>query len=683
MRALKQFCFLRTFFLFCAYNIIRQKCVLGALCARTVDDNSQNVYGSACMRIIANTTEIHEKGSFCTAKAKVIVMCSICGIADFIDSTRADGKQAEIMGRSMRHRGIDDDGLFVSEHAALQHNRLAVVDVENGKQPMSISYKDRIYTIVYNGEVYNCDELRQELAKHGITPRTHCDTELVLYSYIIFGDDCPNHLNGIFAFAVYDESKGRMFLARDRFGIKPLYYTLQNGTLLFASEIKALLKHPDVKPIIDMGGLWQLMFLSPVTINGSGIFRDISELKPANRAVFDKDGLQISQYWRLAAHDLSGITSKQAAEKTAFLMHDAVNRQLISDVPLCTFLSGGLDSSVITALAAENYKNNGKTLSTYSFEYEGNRESFHQTLFQPQGDDEYAVYLADWLGTNHTVLTAPTKDVADYLTKAVDYRDFPGQADIDSSLLYYCELVKRRHTVALSGECSDEIFGGYPWFYRPEMLYKDFFPWIHKPMFRINMFKDSIVKPKDGYEYISKIYRQSLDDCPVLESDSESMITSRKATWLSVNYFMTSLLERKDRMSMASSLEVRVPFADHRILEFVFNVPWEIKFENNVEKALLRNAMSDYLPDKILWRKKSPYPKTHNPKYLQTVEQMLDVRMKKDGFLSNCLNTEHYNSMINGDNETWFGQLMSKPQLIAWLIQLDYFFEKYNVKIEQ
>lgn len=610
-------------------------------------------------------------------------MCSICGIADLLDSSRVDGEIVEKMGQTMRHRGIDDDGLYSSENVALQHNRLAVIDIENGRQPMSIRYNGNDYTIVYNGEIYNCNELREELKTHGIMPKTHCDTELVLYSYIIFGDDCPNLLNGIFAFAVYDKAQNRLFLARDRFGIKPLYFAMPHGTLLFASEIKAILAHPDIEPIIDMSGLWQLMFLSPVTLGGSGIFRDISELKPAHRAVFDKDGLHISQYWRLTACDLSDITPKEAAVKTASLIHDAVNRQLISDVPLCTFLSGGLDSSVITALAAENYEAHGKTLSTYSFEYEGNRESFHQTLFQPQGDDEFAAYLADWLGTDHTVLTAPTKDVAGYLTKAVDFRDFPGQADIDSSLLYFCELVKRRHTVALSGECSDEIFGGYPWFYRPEMLYKDFFPWIHKPMFRINMFKDRIVKPNDGYEYISKVYRESLDDCPVLDSDSESMITSRKATWLSVNYFMTSLLERKDRMSMASSLEVRVPFADHRILEFVFNVPWEIKFENGVEKALLRNAMSDYLPDKILWRKKSPYPKTHNPKYLELVEQMLDMRLKKDGFLSNCLNLEHYNNMINGGNETWFGQLMSKPQLIAWLIQLDYFFEKYDVKIEQ
>ena len=609
-------------------------------------------------------------------------MCSICGIADFVNLNRIDKNVIETMGKSMRHRGVDDNGLYLSNNVGLQHNRLSVMDLENGHQPFCIEYEGRKYTIVYNGEVYNIDELKNILKKYNIIPKTHCDTELVLWIYILFKKDCPKYLNGIFAFAVYDESEECVFLARDRFGIKPLFYSIIDGTLIFASEIKAILSHGNVPHIIDKRGLWQLLFLSPVTINGSGIFRDINELKPAECAVFDKNGLNIQKYWKLKAEDLSAITSFEAAQRTKELLTSAINQQLVSDVPLCTFLSGGLDSSVITAVANENYKNRGLTLSTYSFEYEDNKQNFKNSLFQPQGDDDFAIYLAEYLGTNHTVLTAPTKTVADYLINAVDMRDFPGQADIDSSLLYFCQQVKNNHTVALSGECSDEIFGGYPWFYRPEMLYKDFFPWIHKPFERARLFKDSLVDIDDGYEYISGVYKQSFEDCPILSTDSDVTKTARRATWLSVNYFMTSLLERKDRMSMASSLEVRVPFADHRILEFVFNVPWEIKFENNVEKALLRNAMKDYLPEKILWRKKSPYPKTHNPEYLKIVSDMLEDRINNNGFLSEMLDMDNYIKIKNGSgNDTWFGQLMAKPQLMAWLVQMDYFFEKYNVKI--
>ena len=231
--------------------------------------------------------------------------------------------------------------------------------------------------------------------------------------------------------------------------------------------------------------------------------------------------------------------------------------------------------------------------------------------------------MADFIGSEHRVLTAPTEKVADYLLNATIARDMPGQSDIDSSLLFFCEEIKKRHTVAISGECADEIFGGYPWFYRKEMLESNFFPWVHEPMLRAKLFRNSVLRPEEGYEALSDKYREIADDFPRLDTDSETMLQSRKATWLSMNLFMSNLLERKDRMSMASSVEIRVPFADHRIVEYVYNVPWEIKFENGVEKALLRNAMAPFLPEKILNRKKSPYPKTHNPRYEQLVKKKL------------------------------------------------------------
>ena len=337
---------------------------------------------------------------------------------------------------------------------------------------------------------------------------------------------------------------------------------------------------------------------------------------------------------------------------------------------------------MLTAMTARLYRDRGEVLSTYSFEYENNKENFKQSLFQPQGDDDYARYLAAYLGTDHTVLTAPNREVARCLTAAVGARDFPGQADIDSSLLYFCAKIKDRHTVALSGECADEIFGGYPWFYRPEMLYRDFFPWIHEPMERAGIFREAFAKPREGYAFLSGEYRKIIADCPMLPEDSETMRTARIATCLSVGYFMTSLLERKDRMSMYSGVEVRVPFADHRILEYVYNVPWDIKFENGVEKALLRHAAKAWLPDKIIWRKKSPYPKTHSPEYRNAVTEMLKARLKKPGILSEEINRKVLDEILSGEDKTWFGQLMSTPQLIAWLIQFDDWAETYRVEFE-
>jgi len=604
-------------------------------------------------------------------------MCSICGEINFKKINEICLNDVNDMNREMKHRGPDESGTHREECCIFGHNRLSVMDIERGKQPMSVIYGNKKYTIVYNGEIYNCNEIKKDITRQGIELKTSCDTEIVLYSYILYGTDCPKMLNGIFAFAIYDGES--TFCARDRFGVKPFYYSVKNDTLIFASEIKAMLKHPKITSKIDKRGLWEILYLSPNFVSGKSVFCDILELCPGECMVFNPEGLKKWKYWEIKAKPYFKDRA-YAIEKTKELVTDAVTRQLESDVPLSVLLSGGLDSSVVSAIASKHYRGQGRILDTYSFEYEGNKDSFKSSLFQPQRDDEYAYYLADYLGTNHTVLTCPTSDLSSLLMSATEFRDLPGQADIDSSLLYYCKEIKRKHTVCLSGECSDEIFGGYPWFYRPEMLYSDFFPWIHQPRLRASLFKDSVSNCQEGYDYIRDIYKKSLTECPILDSDTEEMKTSRIASYLSVNYFMTSLLQRKDRMSMAHGVEVRVPFADHRIFEFVFNVPWEYKRENEVEKSLLRNSMVDYLPGKILWRKKSPYPKTHNPKYMEAVLLLLEERLKKGGYLKECLNRDRLDEIIS-DGSTWFGQLMSSPQLVAWLIQLDYFMEKYNVSL--
>ncbi len=608
-------------------------------------------------------------------------MCSILGIINFKDST-SDITQAVLneMRKTTAHRGPDQNGYFRNEFACFAHNRLAVIDVENGLQPMTVAFEGKSYTIVYNGEIYNANELRAELTAAGVSFSTHCDTEVVLYSYIVWGLECSEKLNGIYAFAVYDDNKKRVYLSRDRMGVKPFFYTQLGNTLIFSSEVKAILKHPKIKAELDSQGIWQLLYLSPMRPSNNGIFKNIYEISPGYHGTYDIDGLKLFRYWALKAYELED-SEDTIIEKTRFLLTDSIQRQLVSDVPLCTFLSGGLDSSIVTSVAKED-KKNGDLLSTYSFEYEGNQQHFEATAFQPESDDAYATWLAKYLKTDHTILTVSQQKIADLLTESVIYRDYPGMADIDSSLLYYCSRVKNRHTVALSGECADEIFGGYPWFYKPEMLHRDFFPWIHDPESRVFLFNSDFAKPREGFEFVKQMYLDSKNACPLAGNESEEMKTSRIATWLSVNWFMVSLLERKDRMSMASGLEVRVPFSDHRILEYVYNVPWSIKFKNKVEKSLLRNAMADYLPDKILNRKKSPYPKTHNPEYERIVTEIFEnVLADSNSVLRDILHQDALTLLRSGSNITWFGQLMGRPQLIAWLIQLDYWFREYGVRL--
>lgn len=609
-------------------------------------------------------------------------MCSICGMIDWEDKDNIGSEMVAKMGKALIHRGPDQQEIYTNWHVAFEHNRLAIIDIDNGLQPMKRIYNGKMYVMVYNGEIYNVPELRRIIENHGIILQTRCDTEVVLYMYILFKEQCASYLNGIFAFAVWDESENHVYLARDRFGVKPLFYTKVGTTFLFASEIKGLLAHPKVKRVLGREGLWQLLYMSPTTINGKSVLKDIDEIPMGYYGIYNKEGWKMKSYWHLEAK-VFNETEDEAIDTTKSLLKDAIERQLVSDVPLATLLSGGLDSSIITSVAARKYAEEGKKLTTYSFEYEDNRKYFQSTLFQPQSDDEFAFALSQVLGTKHEILTIDIATLVGLLEDATYARDLPGMADIDSSLLYYCKQIKNKHTVVLSGECADEIFGGYPWFYRKEMLENGFFPWIHDAHERAGLFRFSASKLKEGYAYTKAIYLKSVAQCPVLESDSESMKQSRIATWLSVNYFMNSLLERKDRMSMASGVEVRVPFADHRILEYVYNVPWEIKFKGQTEKALLRMAMADYLPEYYLKRKKSPYPKTHNPVYEQFVFEKLNrVLNNPSSRLHEIVSRDKLKNLLEKQNVTWFGQLMSKPQLMAWMLQLEYWLDRYQISIE-
>ena len=591
------------------------------------------------------------------------------------EAIRAAGE----MGKTMVCRGPDASGAYADVSVAFSHNRLAVMDPARGAQPMTVCFARRRYTIVYNGEIYNLPALRRELAAAGVTLSTSCDTEALAYAYAVFGEAVLSHINGIFAFAVWDHEKESLFLARDPLGVKPLYFSEKNGTFLFASEPKALLKHPLVSPTVTIKGLWQLLYLAPVTLPGTSVYRDISALLPGECMTVDARGVRRRTYFRLKAE-----RHVESPEETVLhvrsLLVDAVRQQSYADVPLASFLSGGLDSSAVSAILAERLHESGEVLSTYSFEYQGN--AYAPTLFQPNPDDAYALLAAEAIGSAHTVLTLSADDVAAALAEAALVRDFPGQADIDSSLLAYCRLVKARHTVALSGECADEIFGGYPWFYRPEMLSREFFPWLHDPTARASIFRSDVTLPDEGMAYLTECYRNAVSAVDCLDSDAPEMRQSRIASVLSQAYFMQSLLERKDRMSMASGLEVRVPFSDARIASYVYNVPWSLKFEGGVEKSLLRKALTPYLPPEILTRKKSPYPKTHNPLYEARVRELLAGRLRRDTSpLASLLDRAALDALLSrSEDVTWLGQLMSRPQLLAWLYQFDVWADAVGVR---
>lgn len=616
-------------------------------------------------------------------------MCGIAGFCDYNDDLSEEalfwGALAKRMGAQLRHRGPDAAGVHVSAHAALAHARLAVVDIEGGKQPMTARADGFGCTITYNGELYNTEELRSELKSLGHTFETRSDTEVLLKCYIQYGFACAEKLNGIFAFAVDDERRNCCFLCRDRFGVKPLFYTMENGRLIFGSEIKALFEYPGVNPIVGRDGLCEVFGLGPARTAGNGVFENIHEIKPGCFAVFDREGFETHPYFELKSHEHPD-SYEDTVKRVRSLLEDAVTRQLVSDVPLCTLLSGGLDSSIITALAARDYQSRGQVLSTYSFDYVGNDRYFKPSAFQPDADTPWVERMVQFCGTKHTCLECGNLQLADCLYDSVEAKDLPGMADVDSSLLHFCRQIKKNHVVGLSGECSDEIFGGYPWFHKKEAFEGHTFPWSPDLSVRTDLLVPEIADALDLPDYVNRRYEESIAAVPVLPGESAQEKRRREISYLNIYWFMALLLERKDRSSMASGLEVRVPYADHRLVQYVFNVPWEYKCRNGVAKGLLRDAARPWLPEDVLMRKKSPYPKTYNPEYERIVRQRLKMVIDDQNEpIHTLVSKKAVESLLEGTSDygkPFFGQLMAGPQLMAYLLMVNYWLKKYDIAID-
>lgn len=608
-------------------------------------------------------------------------MCGIAGQIGFRRDMREQERIMAGMSAALAPRGPDAEGEYSDPNAYLVHRRLIVVDPENGKQPMTSGK----YTIIYNGELYNTEEIRAKLAAEGVTFNGHSDTEVVLKAFIQYGADCAKLFNGIFAFAVWDSAKRRLFLCRDRIGVKPLFYSFADGGIIFASEIKALLKHPSVKPVITREGVMDIMLIGPAKRVGAGVFRDIGELPPAHYAFYDEDGFTLMKYWELKAAPHTESFSETSAHIRE-LITDAVKRQLVSDVPLCCFLSGGLDSSVISAIAAEEFRKRGERLCTWSIDYKDNRRNFRASAFQPDEDAPWIERMGEFIGSEHTNVVLDTPEITDALYDAVLARDLPGMADVDSSLYLFCKEIRKRFPVALSGECADEIFGGYPWYHKKEVLFYDGFPWSTAVPERAELMKLRITAG-EAEDFVRAAYNETLSHTDYLDGDSAEERRMREMYLLNLEYFMATLLDRKDRMSMANGLEVRVPFCDYRIVEYAYNIPWAMKSFGGREKGLVRHAMEGILPEDVLWRKKSPYPKTHNPNYTALLTERLGSLVNSD----NCRLTE----IVDGDKlremlassgagfrKNWYGQLMTVPQIFAYFLQIDAWLKEYNVIVE-
>ncbi|QLH23044.1 asparagine synthase (glutamine-hydrolyzing) [Streptomyces sp. Rer75] len=554
-------------------------------------------------------------------------MCGITGWIAYDKDLTAEREVLDAMTRTMSCRGPDAGGVWADTHAALGHRRLAVIDVEGGKQPMAVERDGRtVLVTTYSGEIYNYRELRDELIARGHAFRTSSDTEVALHAYLEWGERFTERLNGMYAFALWEPREQQLLLVRDRMGIKPLYYYPTPDGVIFGSEPKAILAHPAVRPQVDAEGLAELLAFTKTP--GHAVYRGMYEVRPGHVVRVRPEGLAERRYWALEAREHTD-DRETTVRRVRELLDDIVERQLIADVPLCTLLSGGLDSSVITALAAKRLGAAGKgPVRSFAVDFVGQTENFRADALRSTPDGPYAHALAEHAGSDHQDIVLDTAALMDEANRdaVLTARDLPfGSGESDTSLYLLFKEIRKHSTVALSGESADEVFGGYRWFHDEDAVWGDTFPWIsslgsggfagRESGGRTGLLSRDVLGRIDVTGYRDARYREALAEVPHLPGESRLEHRMREISYLHLTRFVQYLLDRKDRASMAVGLEVRVPFCDHRLVEYVFNTPWSLKTFDGREKSLLRAATLDVLPESVAQRVKSPYPSTQDTRY--------------------------------------------------------------------
>jgi len=547
-------------------------------------------------------------------------------------------------------------------------------------QKASVSYPG-LASIFLCGELYNSDVLRSLLTLYPNIKETNNDAAIILNGYLAYGSAFFRNLNGIFAFAIYDERRKHLVLVRDALEAKPLFYQQTESHFVFASAQKALFAF-GIKPSVNRESFCEILGLGPARTPGHGVFCDMREVLPGHIITIGPDYYHDKPFFTLQATEHVD-TLEETKEKVAWLITDNIKRQMISPSPLGILLSGGLDSSLVATLTQQELTKKGIQLKTFSFDFVGSCENFRPNAFQSSLDRPYVKTMVEALGSDHTFLECDSMTQADYLEKAVDARDLPCMADIESSLLYFAHQVKKDCPVALTGEGADEIFGGYPWFHKEELLKKNLFPWSYDLNIRTALFKEEFIATLELNEYVQSSYEKTLAETPRFEGDTVTEARRREISWLNIRWFMATLFNRLNRTGTAAGLLTRTPLADIRLLQYTYNIPWTYKNENGMTKSLLINTGKNILPPEILYRKKSPYPKTYDTAYEKLLAARLMNRITDPTSpLRPIIDSKKVETYITGGfnyGTPWYGQLMAGPQMLAYLLQIDYWMRKYHL----
>ena len=607
-------------------------------------------------------------------------MSGIVGVVNF-EKDISDLQCIKKMSLTLKRRGKKDEYYF-SKNAAL-----SVRGNDDNNVLMTFKIDDITYVIVMDGEVYNNKEILEKLKENGFVFKTDSDSELFLKAYVYYGKDVCKYINGVYSAVIWNDKKKELFLARDRFGIRPIYYSVLNNNFIFGSEIKSVLEFPEMETVVTKEGLCEILSVGPCHTPGKTPFKNVYEVKPASYIVYNQNGFYEEIYWKLESKNHTD-TIDETADNIRYLIKDSIKKQMNYDDEFGVLLSGGLDSSIIAKFANVFYKEKtGKVLKTFSVDYKDQEKNFIKNDFQPNTDNYYIEIMKDFLGVENYKIELDTPELVDFLEEAMIRRDYPGMADVDSSYLLLFDKLKFDANTVLSGECSDEIFGGYPWYFKDELMNSGTFSWSNALAERQNLLNNSLIEKIDLKGYADFAYKEELSKIEYTGMESLETKKHKSLMYLTMNWFMQTLIDRTDRMCTYSSVGARVPFCDYRLIEYAWNIPWEMKAYKGREKGLLRYSMEGYLPEEIIYRKKSPYPKTHNPNYLDKVCKIFkDIINNQDCKIKYILDERKLNELLDTKGSSfvkpWFGQLMTGPQLIAYIIQLNMWLERYNPKFE-
>lgn len=589
------------------------------------------------------------------------------------------------MAQELIHRGPDEQSYYYFPHGALNQNFLLAGYVpgtfSRQVQPVTRTYQENTYTLLFDGFISNPEEIAMYLETQHIHTQEMSLEELLLFSFLTKGTDFIQSVRGSFAMAILDQGQKTLYLFRDPLGLRPLFYSHRASTLIFASEIKALFQYPTINPVLKKEGLTELLSLGPARIPGSAIFDGISEVKPGNFITFSENIFLEERYHRFEIKDHTD-SYEDTLSCISYLLDESIRTLKPAVLPIGSLLSGGLDSSLVSARLNEDLS---QPLATYSLEFDNSRQHFKSNAFQPSLDAPYVQEAVKYLSSKHTIYSCDNRIQLDYLRKSVRAHDLPAMADVDSSYMYLCEKVGSQHKIIFTGECADEIFCGYPWYHHPEETYTTF-PWSMDLQPRTALLKDDFISINEMQSCTQEAFSSACHELDIRDGATSADLQHRQIFYLTIRYFMQALINRGDRAAAIHSMDARLPFAHQELTEYLFNVPYEMKTKNGERKHLLREYAKGCLPENIRCRKKSPYPKTYDPGYEEMINHAFLQELRKADCPLHAFvdqkKAENFCRQVKDLGRPWYGQLMAGPQLVAHYLQILYWIDMYHIDLQ-